>query len=765
MNTEEKFSATVWIAIALGAIGMGVAVAFVAGFFLGHFTGHTKTTTVSSSGAPIEAEAEPASSESTEIKPAPAFTADELAAEPTTDWLTNGGDLSNQRYSPLDEINTGNVAELKGKWHVHLNGSAIATKYSAEGTPVTYEGVMYIPTGADDVFAIDIKTGKKLWVYEAKLPEQIDTICCGWDNRGVAIGDGLVYVARLDGKVVALDQQTGKVRWTAEVGRWQNGETITSAPLYYNGRVYAGVSGGEFGIRGRLTAFDAKTGKLDWRFWTIPGPGETGHDTWPTQGESWRHGGAPVWNTPAVDPEMNTLYFSTGNASPDLNGSGRPGDNLFTTSIVAIDAETGEYKWHFQEVHHDIWDYDAPSPVVLWNATVDGEEVKGLSQPGKTGWLYMLNRETGKPIHAIEEKAVPQNKAEQATAATQPYPSTPSFVPQSVTSAEYQEIKALAKEAFKGKDVAVRKGKIYDPYGHDATVVAPGPSGGTNWPPSSYNPNTEDVYICGVGGYASYQTEGLEMLNVGKTYLSSVLTLNGFGSYDGYLVAQNVSTGEIDWQKKFPKEACYSGTTTTAGNLVFSGHNNGDLVAYNAETGEELWSFQTGAGANTTPAIFEWEGTEYVAFYAGGNSLAASSHGDDMWLFSLDGEIEPAAEGAEAEQGEHAGEEAPKGEVDESEGSPSEAEGKEGAGKEAAGGDAAAGKEVFADNCSICHGFDGEGGNGGPDLTTQPLAQTVNGAIKQVTNGGGGMPAFGETLSTAEIEDVAAYVAEVINGK
>jgi PQQ-dependent dehydrogenase (methanol/ethanol family) len=758
---EEKFSGAFWGIVVVGVTGLVVAVGFLAGFFLGHFTGHDKTTTVTALSAQAGG-GETTASSASGIVAAPAFSADELAAEPTTNWITNGGSLSNARYSPLDEIDTGTVSGLKGKWHIHLDGSGIATKYSAEGTPIVYEGTMYIPTGADDVFAIDVKTGRKLWTYKAKLPEQISTVCCGWDNRGVAIGDGLVYVGRLDGKVVALDQQTGKVKWTAEVGRWQNGETITSAPLYYDGRIYAGVSGGEFGIRGRLTAFDAKTGKLDWKSWTIPGPGETGHNTWPAQGESWRHGGAPVWNTPAVDPELNMLYFSTGNAAPDLNGSGRPGDNLFTTSILAIDATTGEYKWHFQEVHHDSWDYDAPSPVVLWNAEVEGNEVKGLSQPGKTGWLYMLNRETGKPIHGIEEKAVPQNKAEQATAATQPYPDTPSFVPQTVNDEQFQEIKKLAAEAFKGKDVKVRKGKIFDPFGHDATVVAPGPSGGTNWPPSSYNPNTEDVYICGVGGYASYQTEGLEKLNVGKTYLSSVLTLTGFGAYDGYLTAQNVSTGEIDWQKKFPGESCYSGTTTTAGNLVFSGRNNGDLVAYDAASGEQLWSFQTGAGANTTPAIFEEDGTEYVAFYAGGNSLAASSHGDDLWLFSLDGEIEPVKAGGEAEQGEHAGEESPGGEVEESEGSPAEAEGGK---EEAAAPDAAAGKAVFSANCSICHGFSGEGGNGGPDLTTQPLAQTTSGAIKQVTNGGCGMPPVKGVLTGKEIEDVAAYVAETINGK
>ncbi len=753
---EEKFSGVVIAAIAATAIALGFGVAFLAGFFLGHFTGHEKTVTVGAASSPGGGAAETGQSG---IKAAPAFTAQELAAEPTTNWLTNGGSLSNARYSPLDEINSDNVGDLKGVWHVDLDSSGVATKYSAEATPVVYEGVMYVISGADDVWAIDVESGKKLWKYEAKLDEKIDTVCCGWTSRGVAVGEGLVFVGQLDGQLVALDQQTGEVKWKTAVGKWQRGETITSAPLYYDGRVYSGLSGGEFGIRGRLSAYDAQTGELDWRFWTIPGPGEKGHETWPSN-DSWKHGGAPVWNTPAVDPELNTMYFSTGNASPDLNGSGRAGDNDFTTAIVAIDASTGKYKWDFQQVHHDIWDYDAPSPVVLWDAEVDGKAVKGLSQPGKTGWLYMLDRETGKPIHGIVEKAVPQNKKEQATAATQPFPQTPAFSRHDVTKAEYREIASLAKKAFKGK-VKVRHGQIFDPFGSEATVVAPGPAGGSNWPPSSYSPDTENVYICGIDSYASYQTENLEKLKVGETYLSSVLTLNGFGSYDGTLTAQNVSTGEIAWQKKFPKEACYSGTTTTAGNLVFSGRNNGELVAYDAESGDELWSFQTGAGANTTPAIFEMDGTQYVAFYAGGNSLAASAHGDELWLFSLDGDLGPVKAGGPAAQGEHAGEEA-EGEVESDEVEVPSEEGKE---EESAGGDAMAGQSVFAENCSICHGADGLGGNGGPDLTTQPKSKSLNATIEQVTKGGGGMPAFSELLSTKEIEDVAAYVVETVVGK
>lgn len=762
--SERELGLKFWTGAAVSAVLAGLAVAFAVGFVVGQLTENTETVTVGAGEGQGGAAA---------IKAAPAFSAEELAALPERNWITNGGSLSNQRFSPLDEIDTDNVDELKGVWHAELDESGVAAKYSGEAQPIVYEGVMYVPTGADDVFAVDVKTGETLWKYEAKLEEQIDTVCCGWTSRGVALGDGMVFLGQLNGELVALDQRTGEVVWRKAIGQWQRGETITNAPLYYDGRVFTGVSGGEYGIRGRLTALDAKTGKLDWTFWTIPGPGETGHDTWPDDEEAWKHGGAPVWQTPAVDPELGTIYFSTGNAAPDLNGSGRPGDNLFTASIVALDASSGEYKWHFQQVHHDIWDYDAPSPVVLWDAEVDGEEVKGLSQPSKTGWLYMLDRESGEPVHGIEEKPVAQNKAEQATAATQPFPSTPPFIDQTVDDDELAEIRELEKEQSEGK-VKVRRGEIFDAYGSTTTVFAPGPSGGSNWPPSSYNPETEDVYICGIQGYAGYKTEGLEKHETGEQYLASVFTLQGFGSYDGVLVAQDVATGEIEWTREFPGEACYSGTVTTAGGLVFSGRSNGELVAYDAENGEQLWSFQTGAGANATPTFFEEDGKEYVAFYAAGNSLAASAHGDELWLFSLDGELEEvAASGGEAAQGEHAGQES------EEEGAPEEDEAeekspgeegggggeKEGGGGEAGGGpSAAAGQAVFADNCSVCHGADGRGGNGGPDLTTQPKSKSIPASEEQVRKGGNGMPPFEGTLSPEEIEDVAAYVVESIVG-
>jgi quinohemoprotein ethanol dehydrogenase len=760
---EKRPPAAVLALGGLTAVLIGAGLAFLVGYLIGHETGPERTVTESVAvGA-----AAPGGEFVGNVAMSPAFTAEELAADPKENWLTNGGSLSNARYSPLDEINTDNVDELKGVWMTHLNGSGEATKYSAEAQPIVYEGVMYVVTGADDVFAVDVETGKKLWVYEAKLPPQIDTICCGWTNRGVALGEGMVFLGQLDGTLVALDQTNGEVKWQTAIGKWQNGETITNAPLYYNGRVYTGLSGGEFGIRGRLTAVDAKTGEIDWKFWAIPGPGEVGHETWEGNNDAWKRGGAPIWNTPAVDPELNMLYFSTGNASPDLNGSGRPGENLFAASIVAIDPETGKHKWHFQQVHHDIWDYDAPSPVVLWNGEVDGEEVKGLSQPGKTGWLYMLNRETGEPIHGIVERKVPQDKRQQATWPTQPYPLTEPFAPHEVTEEQVEEIKGLA-EGIVGKDIKVEGGEIFDPFNKNAKVLAPGPSGGTNWPPSSYNRNTGDVYICGISSYAGFMTEGLEPHKVGTTYLSSVFTLTGFGTYDGTLTAQDVNTGEIEWQKEFEDESCYSGTVTTAGGLVFMGRSNGELTAFDAESGDELWSFQTGAGANNTPSVFEWEGKQYLAFYAGGNSLAASAHGDNLWLFSLEGELEEIEGGGKGEQGQHAGEEAPQVEVEESEGSPEEAagggtEGKENVEEESSGGNPVAGKTIYNENCSVCHGAKGGGGNGGPSLKGAPKAKSLNAAIEQITEGGGGMPAFAELLSSKDIEDVAAYVVESIN--
>ena len=682
------------------------------------------------------------------ITPAPAFTNAELNESPTENWATNGGSLRNDRYSPLTEINDSNVDQLRGVWRTSLGGSGTAAKYSQEGQPIVYEGIMYVPTGADDIFALDVESGKILWRYEARLPADITTACCGWNNRGVAIGDGKVYVARLDARLVALDMRTGRLVWDTRVGKPEEGRTMTAAPLYVDGKVLTGVAGGEFGVRGHLSAFDARTGRQLWRFYTIPGPGEVGHDTWPQDNDSWKYGGAPVWQTPSVDPDLGLVYFSTGNASPDLNGSERPGDNLFAASIVAIDLETGKYKWHFQQVRHDIWDYDAPSPTVLFDTTVDGREVKAIAEPGKTGFLYVLDRATGRPVWPIEDRPVPQNRF-QATSPTQPYPTLEPFSAQEVSDKDMARLREIAKSTTPdGRVPEIIQGRLFTPYSRTLTAVAPSAAGGNNWPPSSFNDKLKMMYICSQSGAMALSTHEVAKPAPGQQFIGSMLVPTGFNN-TGHVTAYDMKTGRIAWRVDFPDESCYSGTVTTAGNLVFVGRNTGYLEAYNATTGRLLWRFQTGAGANSTVTVFEHEGHEYVAFLAGGNALAATPRGDGVWLFALDGTLEEA-EAAGAGTGiAHAGE------VGAEEGRGAETE---------EPGNAGAGRTVFADNCSTCHGIDGRGGNGGPDLTKIPDARNLGKVINQVANGGSGMPAFSGTLENRDIADVSAYVVEVVTG-
>jgi quinohemoprotein ethanol dehydrogenase len=587
-------------------------------------------------------------------KGVPAFSADELTTLPEQDWITNGGTLLNQRYSPLDEINTSNVADLKGVWRIHL-GSATASKYSGEAQPLVDDGIAYVSTGASDVFALEVKSGETIWKYQGNLSEEISTVCCGWTSRGVAIGDDRVYLGKLDGKLVALDASSGKELWTAGVGDWRKGETITSAPLYYDGLVITGLSGGEFGVRGSVTAYDAENGKLVWRFYTIPGPGETGHETWPQDNDAWKRGGAPVWQTPAVDPALGLLYFSTGNTSPDFDGSDRKGDNLFANSIVALDAKTGEYRWHFQQVHHDIWDLDSPSPVVLFDVKVDGQMRHALAEASKTGWVYILDRTNGKPLVGIDERAVPQ-EPRQHTSATQPYPVGDAFTSQSITAKEAARLHAARAAAAKeagGEDKLsrpkwdyVNEGRIYTPFwGQRGVISTPSTIGGTNWPPSSYNPETGYLYVCSASAVSIFTSSEAEYdpakIASGEDFLGSAFNAPDGSVVSGTFTAMDMKTNKIVWQKQWD-DSCYSGSVTTAGGLVFVGHNDGRLIAYDARNGDQLWEFQTGAGANATATVFEHDGKQYVMLVAAGSALGGTVHGDNVWLFGRDGKLGPA---------------------------------------------------------------------------------------------------------------------------
>jgi alcohol dehydrogenase (cytochrome c) len=602
------------------------------------------------------------------------------------------------------------------------------------------------------VFAISADTGEILWEHKANLDQTISVVCCGWESRGVAIGQGKVYIGQLDGKLVALDQKTGQVAWEKQVARWQDGYSITAAPLYVNGTVITGLSGGEFGIRGRVTAFNAATGKERWRFYTIAGPGQVGGDSWPKGTDAYKHGGAPVWQTPAVDPKLGLLYFSTGNAGPDNNGSKRAGKNLFAASIVALDVRTGKLRWAYQMVHHDIWDYDAPSPTVLFDAEVNGKSVHGIGEAEKTGWLYLLNRETGKPLFPSPEKPVPQ-EPKQKTWPTQPIPQYAPVVPHQISQKQYAEIVRQAKQSAGHKVKVIKGTEMYTPYWKTMVAFTPGPQGGTNWQPSSYNPEAHMFYVCaqsGPTGNTAETEKPAKQKDVAQQTLGSTLTVGGgFGQNTGTFTAVDATTGRIVWQKRWV-ESCYAGSTTTAGNIVFIGRNDGRLQAYNATTGRLLWSFQTGAGANDAPTVFRWKGHEYVAFYAGGNALAASPHGDNLWLFSLDGTLSQVAAPGAGQGIQHAG------------ATPEKSGQSPNTSKTGSTGNAAAGMAVFASNCSTCHGAAGTGGNGGPNLKAIPSAKNLQTVIGQVTNGGGGMPAFKGQLSQQQIQDVATYVTQKI---
>jgi PQQ-dependent dehydrogenase (methanol/ethanol family) len=575
--------------------------------------------------------AAPAQGQNRDIARSPAFSAERLVEPPTDGWVTNGGNIFNQRYSPLTLIHRDNVATLDAKWRTSLNGSGMASKYSGQAQPLVYAGVIYIPTGANDVFALDVATGDILWTYEAHLDDNIDVICCGWLSRGVAMGEGKIYVGQLDGKLVALDQRTGEVIWSVQAERNEDGFSITGAPLYYDGLVITGFAGGDRASRGRVKAYSAKDGAHRWTFYTVPGPGEFGHDTWPQDNDAWKYGGAAVWQTPAVDPELGLLYFSTGNPGPDLNGGVRPGDNLFSVSIVAVDVQTGEYRWHFQQVHHDIWDYDSPNPVVLFDAVYAGELRKGLAEVSKTGFTYILDRVTGEPLIGIEERPVPQ-EPRQATAAMQPYPLGDAVVPQEID---------IAPEGWK----LVNGGRIFTPFWDTPVLVKPQATGGANWPPSSYDPETSLLYVCAHDGISAYTSDAEPEFmppTPGDRYAQGTFGRAGV-RVRGIFAAVDVTTNRLAWRQQWP-EMCYSGSIVTRGGLVFVGRNDGQLTALDKRDGMPLWSYQTDAALNSTVSTFEHEGAQYVVAFAAGSFFPGTKHGDSVWLFALDGGY--AAEGS-----------------------------------------------------------------------------------------------------------------------
>ncbi|HTV51420.1 MAG TPA: PQQ-binding-like beta-propeller repeat protein [Steroidobacteraceae bacterium] len=655
----------------------------------------------------------------------PAFSAQQLAAYPRDGWLTNGGSLSNQRYSPLELIDRDNVARLKARWRASLNGSGLNPRDGNQAQPLVYQDTIYVSTGEGDVFAIDVDSGRVRWEFTAHVDPKVARPCCAWPGRGVAIGEGKVFVGELDARLIALDQYTGKVLWSVQAEDPRQGYVIASAPLYYDGLVISGFAGSDMGTRGRIKAYDAATGALRWTFYTVPGPGERGHESWPANSDVWKHGGAAIWQTPALDPQLGLLYFSTANPGPVLNGNIRAGDNLFSVSIVAIEAKTGKYRWHFQQVHHDIWDYDSANPVVLFDAPYGGQMRKALAQAAKTGWVYILDRVTGKPLIGIVERPVMQ-EPRQRTSPTQPFPVGDALVPQEID---------MAPEGFD----LINHGRIFTPFSQHPAVWKP--LAAVNWPPSSYDPSLHRMFICAqdslwgaVGGDPNYPVEP------GALYSGSVVQRFA-APRRGVFAALDVTTNRLVWRQQWV-DSCYSGSVATAGGLVFVGRNDGRLTALDERNGHKLWEFQTDGGVNAPASVFEHAGKEYVLVLAGGTTLAGSKHSDGLWLFCLDGTLPSMPRGSADPGPQRMGP------------APTAAESPEQHAQNVAHG-----KEIYQTTCVVCHGESGQGGShGGARLTSALTRQTVTTVVGYGRND---MPAFGASFKPEELQALTDYVLQL----
>lgn len=402
------------------------------------------------------------------------------AATPPADsnWPAYGGDLSNSRYADLDQITPKNASRLKVAWIFHTG--VLGAQTSLETSPVVFNGVVYVTSGHDDVFALDATTGSTLWAYHPSflVPLGDLSLCCGEVNRGVAYGSGRIFLARLDGVLDALDARNGKLLWETQVVDFNAHYSLTMAPQFVRDAVLVGSSGGEYEDRGQVAAYDAHSGKMLWKTYTTA-PGQSWAEL------SWEHGGGNVWQTPAVDPSLGLVFVDTGNAGSDVNGSRRAGDNRYTSSILALDFATGRIAWGFQEVHHDMWDYDAAQPVVLFDLERGGHRYAALGHCGKNGNYYILNRRTGEPIYPVTERRVTTNPRWQNAAATQPFssvePLTPlSFLPGTIDFSKLPRRIMLAPQ--------------YTPPQEQPVLVEPGDDGGCEMAPAAFSPRTGYVY-------------------------------------------------------------------------------------------------------------------------------------------------------------------------------------------------------------------------------------------------------------------------------
>jgi quinohemoprotein ethanol dehydrogenase len=672
-------------------------------------------------------------------QPAP-VTGERIAAadrEPQN-WLAHGRTYDEQRFSPLKQVHDGNVGQLGLAWSY-----ATGTTRGLQATPIVVDGRMYATGVWSVVYALDARTGKELWKYDPEVPRAWGRYaCCDAVNRGVAAWGDAVFVGTLDGRLVALDARTGKKRWEQLTIDRSKPYTITGAPRVVKGKVLIGNGGGEYGVRGYFSAYDARTGKLAWRFYTVPGDPRKGFEspemeraaqTW--TGEWWGGGGGgTVWDSMAYDPELDTLYVGTGNGSPWARSIRSPGggDNLFLSSILAIDPDDGRLKWHYQVTPADNWDYTATQHIVLADLTFEGRSRKVLMQAPKNGFFYVLDRVTGELLAA--DKYIP------------------------ATWASHVDLKT-------GRPVETTEGD----WSTQTRVIIPAPFGGHNWHPMAFNPATGLVYIPAMQPAGIY-TPARDHLATGKyarremfwnpgvdwnAYTDTIYELlqqsgGSLPSDHGFLKAWDPIARRTRWEIEHPA-FWNGGLLTTAGNLLFQGTGDGRFVAYAADTGRTLWSVPTMIGIVAPPITYAVDGEQYVAVLAGYGGAGAVTGGDPRTMasgkylndgqilaFKLDGKApmprivernqhipEPPAIEATAAQVEN-------------------------------------GKYAYTANCMVCHGALAVSGGVTPDL--RRLTAEKHSIFKRIVYDGvihtAGMPRMDDLLSEQDVHDIQAYIAQ-----
>jgi len=503
---------------------------------------------------------------------------DLVAPLPGENWVSYNGDYSGRRYSQLSEINVNNVGHLRAEWIFHAHNSD-----RLEVTPVVVNGMMFV-TSANDVFALDAQTGRTVWHYARPISQGLIDDASGHISRGVGVWHDRVYRETDNAHLLCLDARSGDLLWDVAYADWNGNYGATSAPLVVKDKVIVGTSGGDDGVRGFVAAFDAESGKLSWRFWTIPAPGEFGSSSWP--GDLYQHGGGTTWMPGTYDPQLNTLFWGTSNPAPDFEGSVRPGDDLYTDCLLALDPDTGKLKWYFQFTPHDLFDYDATETPVLIDVAFKGESRKLVVQANRNGYIYVLDRTSGEFLSAIR------------------------FV---------EKVNWANEIDAKGRPI--RSDIMPTPSG---TKVCPGYAGATNWFSPSYSETTHLFYFLVREQCQTYFSAAEpQQFQPGKEFYSTGVKHAAGEKSEKILMAFDVSSGTFLW--KYPQIGSghsMSGTMVTAGGLLFFGDDAQSFEAVDAQNGKPLWHFNTGQDMSASPMTYAVGGKQYVAVAAGSDVLS-----------------------------------------------------------------------------------------------------------------------------------------------